>query len=164
MVGWFQGAMEFGPRALGNRSLLADPRDPGRREMLNVKVKHRETFRPFAPSELEERGAEWFELGRPSWSQGAMLFACPVRPHRLGQSPAVTHVDGTARVQVVRQGDNLLYHRLISCFEQLTGVPLVLNTSFNDSEPIVCSPRDALATFRSTRIDALAMGNLLVTR
>jgi len=164
VVGWFQGAMEFGPRALGNRSLLADPRDRGMREMLNVKVKHRETFRPFAPSVLEERSEAWFELGRPSWSQGAMLFACPVRPHRLAQIPAVTHVDGTARVQVVRRGDNPIFHRLIACFEQLTGVPLVLNTSFNDSEPIVCSPRDALATFRSTRIDALAMGNLLVTR
>jgi len=164
IVGWFQGAMEFGPRALGNRSLLADPRSPEIRELMNVKVKHRETFRPFAPSVLAERSAEWFELGRPSASLGAMLFACPVRPGQQARIPAVLHIDGTARVQVVRREENSLYHDLISHFERLTGVPIVLNTSFNDSEPIVCSPRDALATFRSTRIDALAMGSYLLMR
>jgi carbamoyltransferase len=164
VVGWFQGAMEFGPRALGNRSLLADPRDKNIREILNAKVKHREHFRPFAPSVLEEHADAWFELGRPSQSYQAMLFACPVRSHVLERIPAVLHIDRTARVQVVAREHNPLFHQLIEHFHVRTGVPLVLNTSFNDSEPIVCSPKDALTTFRSTRIDALAMGNYWITR
>ncbi len=130
VVGWFSDRMELGPRALGNRSLLADPRDPGMRETLNRKVKHREDFRPFAPSVLAEQAAAWF----------------------------------TARVQTVDVADNPRYHRVISAFADLTGVPMVLNTSFNDSEPIVCSPVDALRTFRSTRIDAVVLGDYLVER
>jgi carbamoyltransferase len=164
VVGWFQGAMEFGPRALGNRSLLADPRDPATREVLNRKVKHREDFRPFAPSVLEEQADEWFDLGRASTSYEYMLFACPVRPGRRGAIPAVVHADGTARVQVVRRAANPRFHELIRRFAERTGVPLVLNTSFNDSEPIVCSPRDALNTFAATRIDALVMGDVHVRR
>jgi carbamoyltransferase len=164
VVGWFQGRMELGPRALGNRSLLADPRDPGMRDTLNRKVKHREDFRPFAPSVLRERARDWFELGRDSESYRFMLYTCPVRPERAAQIPAVVHVDGTARIQTVSIRDNPRYHRLISCFEAATGVPMVLNTSFNDSEPIVCSPDDALATFAATRIDAVAIGDYIASR
>ncbi|MEY9944737.1 carbamoyltransferase [Kitasatospora sp. GAS1066B] len=164
VVGWFQGRMELGPRALGNRSLVADPRDPGMRDMLNEKVKHREAFRPFAPSVLAERARDWFDLGRDSDSYQYMLFTCPVRPGLAARIPAVVHVDGTSRVQTVSREANPRYHRLISEFEELTGVPMVLNTSFNDSEPIVCTPADALATFRSTRIDAVAIGDHLATR
>lgn len=164
VVGWFQGRMELGPRALGNRSLVADPRDPGMRDMLNRKVKHREDFRPFAPSVLAERAGEWFDLGRGSESYRFMLFTCPVRPERAARIPAVLHIDGTSRVQTVSARDNPRYHRLISCFEAITGVPMVLNTSFNDSEPIVCTPRDALATFAGTRIDAVAIGDFIASR
>ncbi|MEY9940171.1 carbamoyltransferase [Streptacidiphilus sp. MAP5-3] len=164
VVGWFQGRMELGPRALGNRSLLADPRDPGMRDMLNEKVKHREPFRPFAPSVLAERARDWFDLGRDSASFQFMLFTCPVRPELAARIPAVVHVDGTSRIQTVSAEANPRYHRLISEFHARTGVPMVLNTSFNDSEPIVCSPADALATFLGTRIDAVAIGDYLATR
>ncbi|MEZ0092557.1 carbamoyltransferase [Streptacidiphilus sp. EB129] len=164
VVGWFQGRMELGPRALGNRSLLADPRDPGIRDMLNDKVKHREAFRPFAPSVLAERARDWFDLGRDSESFHFMLFTCPVLPAMASRIPAVVHVDGTSRVQTVSAEINPRYHRLISAFDELTGVPMVLNTSFNDSEPIVCTPADALATFLGTRIDAVAIGDHLATR
>jgi len=164
IVGWFQGRMEWGPRALGNRSLLADPRDPAMREIINHKVKHREHFRPFAPSVLAEHANEWFELGRSSFAYEAMLFASPVRPGYADRIPAVVHADGTARIQIVRPKANPRFHKLISSFYQRTGVPMVLNTSFNDSEPIVCTPADAVQTFVSTRIDALAMGNRLVRR
>jgi carbamoyltransferase len=156
--------MEFGPRALGNRSLLADPRDPAMRDVLNRKVKHREDFRPFAPSVLEEHAHEWFDLGRASTSYEYMLFACPVRPGRLDAIPAVVHQDGTARVQVVRRAANPMFHALLRRFADRTGVPMVLNTSFNDSEPIVCSPRDALNTFAATGIDALVLGDVHVRR
>ncbi|KFY39043.1 hypothetical protein V495_06195 [Pseudogymnoascus sp. VKM F-4514 (FW-929)] len=164
IVAWFQGRMEFGPRALGNRSLLADPRTLATREMLNLKVKHRETFRPFAPSVLAERAGEWFELGQPSPSYDFMLFACQAAAGRGEQVPAVLHEDGTARVQLVDRERNAAFYELISHFADLTGVPMVLNTSFNDSEPIVCTPADAIATFRKTRIDALFIGNRFVTR
>jgi len=132
--------------------------------MLNHKVKHREDFRPFAPSVLVERARDWFEMGRGSESYAFMLFACPVRPERAAQIPAVLHVDGTSRLQTVSAQDNPRYHRMISCFEAITGVPMVLNTSFNDSEPIVCTPRDALATFSGTRIDAVAIDDYIASR
>jgi carbamoyltransferase len=164
VVGWFQGRMEWGPRALGNRSLLADPRDPAMRQILNHKVKHREHFRPFAPSVLAEHADEWFDLGRPSQAHESMLFATPIRPGFAERIPAVSHADGTARVQIVRADVNARLHRLITRFYDRTGVPLVLNTSFNDSEPIVCTPADALRTFAATRIDALVMGDRLVRR
>lgn len=164
VVGWFQGRMEFGPRALGNRSLLADPRDAGMRDTLNHKVKHREHFRPFAPSVLAEHAADWFELGRPSPAFEAMLFAPPIRPGLAARIPAVSHVDGTARIQLVHREANPRFHELISRFHVRTGVPMVLNTSFNDSEPIVCSPADAVRTFLATRIDVLVLGDLLVRR
>jgi carbamoyltransferase len=138
IVAWFQGRMEFGPRALGNRSLLADPCRPDMRNILNQKVKHREDFRPFAPSVMAERADEWFEVGGAhSTSHAFMLFACGVKPERRDRIPAVVHRDGSARVQLVRRESNPDFHGLISCFFARTGVPLVINTSFNDSEPIV---------------------------
>src|SRR4029077_16523566 len=148
IIGWFQGRMEFGPRALGNRSLLADPRRPDTRAILNRRVKHREDFRPFAPAVLAEHADEWFEIGPHLASHEYMLFACPTKPGRRERIPAVIHQDGTARVQLVRREANPRFHELISRFFARTGVPLVLNTSFNVSEPIVCTPAHAIATFR----------------
>jgi carbamoyltransferase len=155
--------MEFGPRALGNRSLLADPRRPDTRAILNRRVKHREDFRPFAPSILAERAEEWFDIGPPTPSHEYMLFAYPTKPGRRELIPAVLHHDGTGRVQLVRREANRRFHDLISHFFVRTGVPIVLNTSFNDSEPIVCTPAHAIATFRSTGIDALFMGDICLT-
>ncbi len=163
-VAWFQGRMEFGPRALGNRSLLADPRDPQMRNRLNASVKHRESFRPFAASILAEDSQAWFDLGPQSAGHEYMLFACPIRADLASHVPAVMHIDGTSRIQVVTAQGNPRYHALISHFQQLSGVPLVLNTSFNDSEPIVCSPDDAIATYTRSTIDALAIGDHLVVR
>ena len=163
VVAWFQGRMEFGPRALGNRSLLGDPRRPDTREIFNRRVKHREEFRPFAPSVLAEHAHEWFDVGQYSRSNDYMLFACAVKAERRERVPAVVHRDGTARVQIVRREANPRFHELLSCFFARTGVPLVLNTSFNDNEPIVCTPPQAIATFRNTPIDALFMGNIYVT-
>lgn len=163
IVGWFQGRMEFGPRALGNRSLLADPRRPDTRAILNRRVKHREDFRPFAPSVLAESAEDWFDLGPITPSHEFMLFACPAKPGRAARIPAVIHEDGTARVQIVRRAANPRYHALISHFFERTGVPLVLNTSFNDSEPIVCTPSQAIATFRGAGLDALFMGDICLT-
>jgi carbamoyltransferase len=164
VVGWFQGAMEFGPRALGNRTLLADPRNPGMRDILNEKVKHRESFRPFAPSVLHEEADKWFEIAKPTSASEFMLVAYPANPDFRDRIPAVVHVDGTSRIQTVRKEVNPRYHKMISEFYAMTGVPVVLNTSFNDSEPIVCTPEDAINTFKNTRIDYLAIGNYLVTR
>ena len=163
IVGWFQGRMEIGPRALGNRSLLADPRRPDTRDILNRRIKHREDFRPFAPSVLAEHAAEWFDMGPPSASDEYMLFACPANAARRDRIPAVLHQDGTGRVQLVRRESSPRYHQLISHFHARTGVPLVLNTSFNDNEPIVCTPEQAIATFRKTGIDALFMGDVYLT-
>jgi carbamoyltransferase len=163
IVAWFQGRMEFGPRALGNRSLLADPRRPDMRDILNQRVKHREDFRPFAPSVLSEHADEWFELGARSASHEFMLFACPVKSDKRDLIPAVVHTDGSARVQIVSRKSNPRFHELISCFFAKTGVPLVVNTSFNDSEPIVCTPNDAIVTFRKSGIDALFMDDVLLT-
>jgi carbamoyltransferase len=164
IVAWFQGRMEFGPRALGNRSLLADPRRPDMRTILNQKVKHREDFRPFAPSVMAEHADEWFEIGGAhSTSHDFMLFAPAVKAARRDRIPAVVHQDGTARLQLVSRESNPDFHELISCFFAQTGVPLVINTSFNDSEPIVCTPTDAIVTFRKSGIDALFMGDVVLT-
>ena len=163
IVAWFQGRMEFGPRALGNRSLLADPRRPDMRDILNRRVKHREDFRPFAPSVMAERADEWFEIGAHSTSHEFMLFACPVKAEQRDRIPAVVHHDGSARLQLVRPESNPQFHELISCFFARTGVPLVINTSFNDSEPIVCTPADAIVTFRKSGIDALFMDDVYLT-
>ena len=161
LVFWFQGRMEWGPRALGNRSLLADPRREDMRELINAKVKLREPFRPFAPAVLKERAAEYFEDPLPS---PFMLFTCPVRPSAKGMIPAVVHVDGTSRVQTVERHANPVFHRLLEAFERKTGVPVLLNTSFNVNEPIVCSPDEAIACFLRTEVDWLVLGNLLVSR
>ncbi len=153
IVGWFQGRMEVGPRALGHRSILADPRQATMKDHLNARVKHREGFRPFAPAALEERAAEYFEIEGPT---PFMLKICPVRAEKRTEIPAVTHVDGSARLQTVNRDDSPLFHRLISAFAELSGTPVVLNTSFNvRGEPIVCSPDDALLCFAGTGIDVL---------
>ncbi|WP_028215264.1 carbamoyltransferase [Paraburkholderia mimosarum] len=164
IVGWFSGGMEWGPRALGARSLLADPRNKDIRELMNVKVKHRELYRPFCPSILGERAEEWF-IGSTDVNAGRyMLTTSVVHPEKAGVIPAVVHFDQTVRAQTVYREDNPEYYRLISEFEALTGVPLLLNTSFNDSEPIVCSPQDAINTFLKTDIDYLVLGNYLVEK
>jgi carbamoyltransferase len=162
IVGWFQGAMEFGPRALGNRSLLADPRNPDMRHILNLRVKHRESFRPFAASALLEEADKWFDLQSPTSASEFMLLTYNAHEANGRMIPAVLHVDNSSRLQVVRKESNPRYYALIQEFYRLTGVPLVLNTSFNDDEPIVCTVRDAIDTFRETRIDYLAIGNFLL--
>ena len=164
IVGWFNGRMEWGPRALGNRSLLADPRNQNIREVINVKVKHRELYRPFCPSVLAEHAAEWFATGGGVDANKYMLTTSEVLPHKRELIPAVVHVDGSARAQEVHQADNPEFHALISEFEKLTGIPMLLNTSFNDCEPIVCSPRDAVKTFKKTGIDCLAMGGFIASK
>jgi carbamoyltransferase len=162
IIGWFQGRMECGPRALGNRSILGDPRDPESKSRLNEKIKHREPFRPFAPSVLLERAGEYFVSDYPS---PVMLLVYDVASHRRAEVPAITHVDGSARVQTVARDENPTYWQLIKSFEQLTGVPMVVNTSFNDNEePIVCSPEDAIRCFRKTDLDGLAIGPFWVAK
>ena len=182
-VGWFQGRMEFGPRALGARSILADPRSPDAQRTLNLKVKQRESFRPFAPSVLREKAADWFEI---NCDGPYMLLTADVRPERRvpvdaardaievgvervnvprSQIPAVTHVDYSARLQTVDKETNPRYHALLEAFEARTGCPVLVNTSFNvNEEPIVCSPADAFACFMGTDIDCLAIGNLFLRK
>jgi carbamoyltransferase len=157
VVAWCEGRFEWGPRALGRRSILADPRREEMKDVVNARVKFREAFRPFAPSVLEESVGEYFDLAPAAQvSARFMLTACPVRPEKIAEIPATTHVDGSARVQVVRAQDNPIYHRLIRRFGELTGVPVVLNTSFNlKGEPIVASPIDAMATLLRCDLDAL---------
>lgn len=161
IVGWFQGAVEWGPRALGNRSILADPRRPEMKDLLNRRIKHRESFRPFAPSILEEATAGYFQKSHPS---PFMTFAYPVRPDKRSVIPAPTHVDGTARLQTVSRTSNPLYWKLLRSVGDLTGVPVVLNTSFNDNEPIVCRPEEALDCFKRTEMDVLVMGNFILEK
>jgi carbamoyltransferase len=161
ITGWFQGRAEWGPRALGNRSIVADPRRADMKDILNRRIKHREIFRPFAPSILAEATGEWFEKSHPS---PFMTLAYAVRPEKRALIPAPTHVDGTGRLQTVTKEANPRYHALISAFRDLTGVPVVLNTSFNDNEPIVCRPEEAIDCFLRTRMDALVIGDFLVTR
>jgi carbamoyltransferase len=181
-VGWFQGRMEFGPRALGSRSILGDARSPAMQKTLNLKVKYRESFRPFAPSVLAEDVAEWFELERES---PYMLQVADVRPaHRRAMTteetslfgidklnvprsdiPAVTHVDYSARIQTVHRETNPRYHALLSAFKAQTGCPVLVNTSFNvRGEPIVCTPEDAFRCFMGTEIEVLAAGNCLLKK
>ncbi len=161
ILGWFQGRAEWGPRALGNRSIVADPRRLEMKEILNQRIKHREVFRPFAPSILAEATADYFEKLHPS---PFMTLAYAVRPEKRAQIPAPTHVDGTGRLQTVTREANPHYHALISAFRDLTGVPVVLNTSFNDNEPIVCRPEEAIDCFQRTQMDALVLGDFLITR
>jgi len=161
VVGWFQGRMEFGPRALGNRSILADPRRSDMKEILNNRIKKREPFRPFAPSILAEYVGDYFEQTHPA---PAMLMVYSIKPERRAEIPAVTHIDGSGRLQTVTHDLNPTYYRLIEAFHKLTGVPIVLNTSFNENEPIVCTPREAIDCFLKTRIDVLYLGNCVVRR
>jgi carbamoyltransferase len=161
VVGWYQGRMEWGARALGNRSILADPRRADMRELINVRIKFREKFRPFAPSVLEEAVGDWFEDAVPD---PFMIQVYPVRESRRAEIPAVTHVDGSGRLQTVSARSNPAYHRLISAFRELTGVPIVLNTSFNENEPIVDTPAQALDCFLRTRMDVIVLNGTLVRR
>ncbi len=162
IVGWFQGRMEFGPRALGSRSILANPCSPDMKDILNNRVKFREDFRPFAPAILAEAANEYFMLDGES---PFMLLTPKVRPEKAACIPSVTHVDGTARVQTVAKQDSPLFHALISAFGERSGVPIVINTSFNvRGEPIVCTPDDAVRCFLGTDIDFLAIGNFLVSK
>jgi len=161
VVGWFQGRMEWGPRALGNRSILAHPGMPGMKDILNARIKQREWFRPFAPSIIEERQREYFEHDHPS---PFMLHVYKIRPEKRSQLSAVNHVDDTGRLQTVGRDENPLYHDLIRTFERKTGIPVVLNTSFNENEPIVCKPEEAIDCFKRTRMDVLAIGPYISTK
>ncbi len=161
VVGWFQGRMEWGPRALGNRSILCDPRRADMKDILNLKIKRRESFRPFAPSILREAVTEWFETDD---DVPFMMQVFQIREDKRSMIPAVTHVDGSGRLQTVHRDTNPRYHRLIEAFKEITGVPMVLNTSFNENEPVVCRPEEALDCFLRTRVDVLVLGNWVVSR
>jgi carbamoyltransferase len=161
VVGWFQGRMEWGARALGNRSILADPRRADMREIINTRIKFRERFRPFAPSILEERLDDYF-VG--AVADPFMLQVYPVRADKRAEVPAITHVDGSGRLQTVSERSNPRYWRLIRAFERISGVPLLLNTSFNENEPIVLHPREALDCFLRTHMDVLVMGSHVLER
>jgi carbamoyltransferase len=161
VVGWFQGRMEWGPRALGNRSILADPRRHDMKDILNHKIKRRESFRPFAPSVLREAVGEWFETDD---DVPFMEKVFVVREDKRAEIPAVVHIDGTGRLQTVTRDSNPRYYRLIEAFRELTGVPMLLNTSFNENEPIVCRPEEALDCFLRTRMDVLVLGNWYLQR
>jgi len=164
IVAWFQGRMEFGPRALGSRSILADPRDPGMRDRVNSLVKKREGFRPFAPVITSEAASRYFAIAPGEEDAFAhMLYVTQVLQAHRQNLPAITHVDGSARVQTVSEEHNPRLWKLLKEFERVTGLPIILNTSFNvKGEPIVCTPREALNTFRNARLDALVMGDYLV--
>jgi len=161
VIGWFQGRMEWGPRALGNRSILGDPRREDMKDILNLKIKRRESFRPFAPSILRERVSDWFE---EEDDVPFMIQVFQIQKERRKEIPAVTHVDGSGRLQTVSASTNPRYHKLISAFEELTGIPIVLNTSFNENEPVVCRPEEALNTFLRTKMDLLVLGNWMIRR
>jgi carbamoyltransferase len=161
VLGWFQGRMEWGPRALGNRSIVCDPRRADMKDILNAKIKRRESFRPFAPSVLEEAVGEWFEEDD---AVPFMMQVFQIREEKRKQIPAVTHVDGSGRLQTVARSANPRYHRLIEAFRDLTGVPMVLNTSFNENEPVVCRPEEALDCFLRTKMDVLCLGQTMLVR
>jgi carbamoyltransferase len=161
VLGWFQGRMEWGPRALGNRSILCDPRRADMKAILNAKIKRRESFRPFAPSVLAEAVDEWFEEDD---AVPFMMQVFQIREEKQTHIPAVTHVDGSGRLQTVYRHTNPRYYRLIECFRDLTGVPMVLNTSFNENEPVVCRPQEALDCFLRTKMDVLILGNVMISR
>jgi carbamoyltransferase len=161
VVGWFQGRMEWGPRALGNRSILCDPRRADMKALLNAKIKRRESFRPFAPSVLEEAVPEWFEEDD---AVPFMMQVFQIREEKRKLIPAVTHVDGSGRLQTVSRLTNQKYYRLIDHFRMLTGIPMVLNTSFNENEPVVCRPQEALDCFLRTKMDILVLGETVISR
>ncbi len=167
IIGWFQGRMEWGPRALGNRSILADPRKAEMKDIINSKIKFREPFRPFAPSILAEKAEEWLEIENPqkNYPFKYMLYVANVKKKKRGLVPAITHIDGTTRPQLVYKKDNPFYYRLIEKFYESTNIPLILNTSFNlRGEPIVCSPDDAFKTFSKSGLDVLVLNNFLIEK
>ena len=161
VVGWFQGRMEWGPRALGNRSILCDPRRADMKEVLNARIKRRESFRPFAPSILREAVPEWFEQDD---DVPFMMEVFQIRAEKRPLIPAVVHVDGSGRLQTVHRETNLRYYGLIEHFRDLTGIPIVLNTSFNENEPVVCRPEEALDCFLRTKMDSLVLGSFWIER
>jgi carbamoyltransferase len=161
VIGWFQGRMEWGPRALGNRSILGDPRRENMTDILNLKIKRRESFRPFAPSILEECTTDWFEHGG---EVPFMMQVYPIKVEKRHLIPAVTHVDGSGRLQTVSKDTNPRYHKLILEFNAITGIPMVLNTSFNENEPVVCKPSEALDCFLRTKMDVLVMEDWYISR
>ena len=161
VVGWFQGRMEWGPRALGNRSIVAHPGLPNMKDVLNARIKRREWFRPFAPSILADRQHEYFEHDHPS---PFMLHVYKIRPEKRKELCAVNHVDNTGRLQTVTREENPMYYDLIAAFYRKTGIPVILNTSFNENEPIVCTPEEAIDCFQRTRMDVLAIGSFLVVK
>jgi carbamoyltransferase len=161
VLGWYQGRMEFGARALGNRSIVVDPRRKDMRDILNSRIKKRESFRPFAPSILFEKTSDWFE---ESYPVPFMEKVYNIKEEKRELIPAVTHVDGTGRLQTVDESQNPLYYKLIKKFEEKTGVPIVLNTSFNENEPIVNTPKEAINTFLRTKMDTLIIGNYILKR
>jgi len=161
VIGWFQGRMEWGPRALGNRSILCDPRRADMKDILNLKIKRRESFRPFAPSVLREAVSDWFEEDA---DVPFMMKVFQIKKERRREIPAVTHIDGSGRLQTVYEETNSRYYRLIKAFSEITSVPIVLNTSFNENEPIVCKPEEALACFIRTKMDVLVLGNWYLER
>ena len=161
VIGWFQGRMEWGPRALGNRSIVSHPGLPNMKEVLNARIKHREWFRPFAPSIMADHQHEYFEHDHPS---PFMLHVYKIRPEKRKELTAVNHVDDTGRLQTVTREENAMYYDLISAFRRKTGIPVILNTSFNENEPIVCTPEEAVDCFQRTRMDVLAIGPFMVVK
>jgi carbamoyltransferase len=161
IVGWFQGHMEFGPRALGGRSILADPRKPDIKETLNLRIKYREPFRPFCPSILREETGNWFKI---DYDSPFMVMAFPIKEEKRALIPSVVHADGTGRLQTVDKDVNPLYWKLIRRFGDLTGVPILINTSFNENEPIVRTPEQALDCFLRTQMDMLVIGSFVVRK
>ena len=161
IIGWFQGKMEWGPRALGNRSIIADPRNKNIKEIINSKIKRRESFRPFAPSILREHVAQWFEIDK---DVPFMSEVYSIQKDKRQIVPSITHVDGTGRLQTVKKSDNDSYYELINEFYKRTNVPLILNTSFNENEPIVRSPLEAIDCFERTNMDLLVVGNYVISR
>ena len=161
VIGWFQDKMEFGPRALGNRSILADPRNPNMKSIINMKIKRRESFRPFAPSILEKFQTDWFNDSFTSPYMSSLAF---VKEKKKKLIPAVTHVDGTARLQSVNFESNPKFANLINAFYELTNVPIILNTSFNENEPIVMRPEEAIDCLLRTDMDAVVINNFLISR
>jgi len=161
IVGWFQDRVEFGARALGNRSILADPRNKNIKQIINSKIKKREEFRPFAPSILSEFKNDWFEEEYYNYYMEAVL---KIKEEKKTKVPSIVHVDQTCRLQSVEEKNNLKFHMLINCFYKITGVPLILNTSFNENEPIVCSPKEAIDCFLRTKMDDLVLDNRLISR
>ena len=161
VVGWFQGKMEWGPRSLGNRSIVCDPRRADMKDILNLKIKRRESFRPFAPSILNEAVSKWFEQDN---DVPFMMQVYQIIENKRIEIPAVTHVDGSGRLQTVSKKTNPRYYSLIKEFEKITSVPIVLNTSFNENEPVVCKPQEALDTFLRTKMDLLVMEDWIIKR